>query len=102
MIKIKIYDGSGTQKIWNACYKYYVDDIVYIVEKGRFGRMKVIKDRISSISHNKIDFHYRALHSGFCFSDNALNVFDNEEDAMQYAERQLRRRKIKFIDETEV
>ena len=101
MITMEVYNGFKTKEIFNEC-KYQVGEIIYFVTKGRFGKMKVIKDRISSISYNKIDFHYRSLHSGFCFADNALNVFSNEEDAMQYAERQLRRKKIKFVDETEV
>ena len=102
MVTIKIYDGKDVEEIMNACCKYYVGDIVYVVTKGKFGKMYVIKDRVSSISYDRIDFAYRTLHSGIYFTDHDPEIFDNEEDAMWYADRKLRRSKIKLIDETEV
>ncbi|MBP3887634.1 MAG: hypothetical protein J6F30_08275 [Cellulosilyticum sp.] len=70
---------------------------VYIVLKKKFGRVEIIKDKISYISFTNF-INYSTYHAKLSFNDCDKNVFDNKEDAYEYAEILMKRKNIKFYD----
>ena len=87
--------------------KYYTDDVlcedlvtrfnthdmVYIVQKKR-GKIHIIEDKIDCISFTNI-INYKTMNNGY-FQDRSKNIFDDKEDAYDYAEKLNRRANIKF------
>lgn len=85
------------KKEFNLTLKYIMGEVVYIVEKNMFGRVKITVDEISYVSFtNMIHYHTRA--TGECFSGMDKHVFKKKEDAYVYAESLLKRKRIKFKD----
>lgn len=86
-LKIDYSCKNGQAKI-----EFTVGQTFYFVKKKLFGRVQIVKDKIQSIIIMDNGHYFCTMSHGVCFED----CFTTKEEAYDYAETLIKRRKIKL------
>ena len=91
MIEIKKYING--ELCDNLVAKFTSHQMIYIVRCKR-KKIKIIEDKMAGVCFTNI-INYKTMNNGY-FTDTCNNIFDNKDEAYEYAERLSRRSNIKY------